>query len=76
MNLNAETNNIYQKKLDASTNFSTPAHLRGLKASFYYFQTGRVQERAPGGARVRIAEKNLCYKPAFCFLITQMYAHF
>ena len=36
-----------------------------------------VSRRRPGGgARVRIAEKNLCYKAAFFFLITQMYAHF
>ena len=36
-----------------------------------------VSRRGPGGgAPVRIAEKNLCYKAAFFFLITQMYAHF
>ena len=36
-----------------------------------------VSRRGPGGgARVRIAEKNLCYKAAFFFPITQMYAHF
>ena len=36
-----------------------------------------VSRRGPGGgARVRIAEKNLCYNAAFFFLITQMYAHF
>ena len=36
-----------------------------------------VSRRRPGGgARVRIAENNLCYKDAFFFLITQMYAHF
>ena len=36
-----------------------------------------VSRRGPGGgARVRIAEKNLCDKAAFFFLITQMYAHF
>ena len=36
-----------------------------------------VSRRGPGGgARVRIAEKNLCYQAAFFFLITQMYAHF
>ena len=36
-----------------------------------------VSRRGPGGgARVRIAEKNLCYEAAFFFLITQMYAHF
>ena len=36
-----------------------------------------VSRRGPGGgARLRIAEKNLCYKAAFFFLITQMYAHF
>ena len=35
-----------------------------------------VSRRGPGGgARVRIAEKNLCYEAAFFFLITQMYAH-
>ena len=35
-----------------------------------------VKRRGPGGgARVRIAENNLCYKVAFFFVITQMYAH-
>ena len=34
-----------------------------------------VVVKSGGGARVRIAEKNLCYKAAF-FLITQMYAPF
>ena len=35
-----------------------------------------VSRRGPGGsARVRIAEKNLCYRAAFFFLITQIYAH-
>ena len=36
-----------------------------------------VSRRGPGGgARVRIAEKNLCWQAAFFFLITRMYAHF
>ena len=36
-----------------------------------------VSGRGPGGgARVRLAENDLCYKAAFFFLITQMYAHF
>ena len=54
-----------------------PAHLRGLKASLSTIFRLVVSRRGPGGgARVRSAEKNLCYKAEFFFLITQMYAHF
>ena len=35
-----------------------------------------VSRRGPGGgAGVRLAENDSCYKAAFFFLITQMYAH-